>query len=46
MHVIVGTIFIIVGFLRILNYHLTDTHHCGHEAGILYWHLNLNVGYS
>ena len=21
-----------------VNYHLTDTHHQGHEAGILYWH--------
>jgi cytochrome c oxidase subunit 3 len=38
LHVIVGTIFILVGFIRILNYHLTDTHHIGHEAGILYWH--------
>jgi cytochrome c oxidase subunit 3 len=38
LHVIVGTIFITVGFIRILNYHLTDTHHIGHEAGILYWH--------
>ena len=38
IHVIVGTIFILVGFIRILNYHLTDTHHIGHEAGILYWH--------
>jgi cytochrome c oxidase subunit 3 len=38
LHVIVGTIFILIGFLRILNYHLTDTHHIGHEAGILYWH--------
>ena len=38
LHVIVGTIFIIVGFIRIINYHLTETHHIGHEAGILYWH--------
>jgi len=38
MHVIVGTIFILVGFIRIINYHLTDTHHQGFEAGILYWH--------
>ena len=38
LHVIVGTIFITVGFIRIINYHLTDTHHIGHEAGILYWH--------
>lgn len=38
LHVIIGTIFILVGFIRIINYHLTDTHHQGHEAGILYWH--------
>lgn len=38
LHVIVGTIFIVVGFIRIINYHLTNTHHQGHEAGILYWH--------
>jgi len=38
LHVIVGTIFILVGFIRMINYHLTDTHHQGHEAGILYWH--------
>ena len=38
LHVIVGTIFILVGFIRIVNYHLTDTHHQGHEAAILYWH--------
>lgn len=39
LHVIVGTIFILIGFIRIYNYHLTDTHHIGHEAGILYWHM-------
>jgi cytochrome c oxidase subunit 3 len=38
IHVIIGTIFILVGFIRIINYHLTDTHHQGHEAAILYWH--------
>jgi len=38
LHVIVGTIFISVGFFRLIQYHLTDTHHAGHEAGILYWH--------
>jgi len=36
VHVIVGTIFITVGFFRIINYHLTNTHHQGFEAGILY----------
>jgi len=39
LHVIVGTIFILVGFIRIINYHLTDSHHLGFEASILYWHM-------
>lgn len=38
LHVIVGTIFLLVGFFRILNYEVTNTHHQGYEAGILYWH--------
>ena len=33
-----GTIFLAVGFWRILAYHLTENHHLGFEAGILYWH--------
>ena len=38
IHVIIGTIFILVGFVRLLNYHLTSEHHQGFEAAILYWH--------
>ena len=38
IHVIIGTIFIAVGFFRIINYHLTNSHHIGYEASILYWH--------
>lgn len=38
LHVIVGTIFILVGFIRLINYHLTEAHHQGFEAAILYWH--------
>jgi cytochrome c oxidase subunit 3 len=38
LHVIVGTIFLSVGLWRVLAYHLTDNHHLGLEAGILYWH--------
>jgi cytochrome c oxidase subunit 1 len=38
LHVIIGTIFLAVGFWRTLAYHLTDNHHLGLEAGILYWH--------
>jgi cytochrome c oxidase subunit 3 len=38
LHVIVGTIFLAVAFVRIIQYHLTDSHHNGFEASILYWH--------
>jgi cytochrome c oxidase subunit 3 len=38
LHVIVGTIFIVFGFSRIIIYHLTTGHHQGFEAAILYWH--------
>jgi len=38
IHVIIGTIFLAVGLWRILAYHLTENHHLGFEAGILYWH--------
>jgi len=38
IHVIIGTIFLAVGLWRIFAYHLTDMHHVGYEAGILYWH--------
>lgn len=39
LHVIVGTLFILVGFIRLINYHLTQSHHLGYEAAILYWHM-------
>lgn len=39
IHVIIGTIFLFVGLIRIVNYHLTDTHHIGYESSILYWHM-------
>ena len=38
LHVIIGTIFLIVALWRMFAYHLTDNHHLGFEAGILYWH--------
>ena len=38
LHVIIGTIFLGVGFWRLLAYHLTENHHLGMESGILYWH--------
>jgi cytochrome c oxidase subunit 3 len=36
LHVMIGTAFITVAFFRILSYHLTDHHHLGFEASILY----------
>lgn len=38
LHVIIGTLFIVVAFFRILSYQLTDHHHLGFESSILYWH--------
>ena len=37
-HVIIGTIFIIVGLIRLVLYHFTTSHHLGYESPILYWH--------
>jgi cytochrome c oxidase subunit 3 len=37
-HIFVGTIFLVVGLLRIINYNSTSQHSVGLEAGILYWH--------
>jgi cytochrome c oxidase subunit 3 len=36
LHVLIGTAFIAVSLFRILSYHLTDHHHLGFEASILY----------
>jgi len=38
LHVLIGTIFIFVQYLRITNYHMTNEHHLGLELSILYWH--------
>jgi len=38
-HVIIGTIFIAVALMRIINYQLTTKHHNGFESSILYWHM-------
>lgn len=38
LHVIIGTVFLLVGALRIYSYQVTNTHHVGVESGILYWH--------
>jgi cytochrome c oxidase subunit 3 len=36
LHVIIGTVFILIGLIRILNYQLTHHHHCGFEFAIFY----------
>lgn len=36
LHVIIGTIFIGVGLIRLYNYQFTDSRHLGYECGILY----------
>ena len=37
-HVIVGTIFLIVCLVRLIQYQLTQQHHFGFEAAAWYWH--------
>jgi cytochrome c oxidase subunit 3 len=36
LHVIIGTVFIGVGLIRLYNYQLTDSRHLGYECGIIY----------
>nr|YP_010035025.1 cytochrome c oxidase subunit III [Parazyginella tiani]QOX09869.1 cytochrome c oxidase subunit III [Parazyginella tiani] len=38
LHVIIGTIFIMVSFLRGKNLHFSKNHHVGFEASAWYWH--------
>ena len=38
IHVIVGSIFLFIGFIRSLYYHFTKNHHLGLESSIYYWH--------
>jgi ubiquinol-cytochrome c reductase cytochrome b subunit len=38
LHVIIGTIFLIVCIIRAYKYHFTNTHHTGLESAIWYWH--------
>jgi len=37
-HVIIGTCFLFVSFIRIICNHITNSHHFGFEAGAWYWH--------
>nr|UPL65732.1 cytochrome c oxidase subunit III [Hygia sp.] len=38
LHVIIGTIFLLVCLLRHMNFHFSKTHHFGFEASAWYWH--------
>nr|YP_010944856.1 cytochrome c oxidase subunit III [Japanagallia multispina]WMC21068.1 cytochrome c oxidase subunit III [Japanagallia multispina] len=38
IHVIIGTMFIIVSTLRIKSLHMSNEHHIGFEASAWYWH--------
>lgn len=38
LHVIIGTIFLMICLLRLNNSHFTNTHHFGFEAASWYWH--------
>jgi len=37
-HVIIGSIFIFVCFIRFLKSHFSREHHIGFEAAVWYWH--------
>nr|AKS03973.1 Cytochrome c oxidase subunit 3 [Spadella cephaloptera] len=38
LHVVIGTIFIIVMYVRHFNFHFSKDHHFGFEASAWYWH--------
>nr|YP_008757859.1 cytochrome c oxidase subunit III [Sepiella inermis]AGS18368.1 cytochrome c oxidase subunit III [Sepiella inermis] len=38
LHVIIGTLFLIVCLMRIIYYHFSINHHFGFEAAAWYWH--------
>nr|YP_010610907.1 cytochrome c oxidase subunit III [Seasogonia rosea]WAP91741.1 cytochrome c oxidase subunit III [Seasogonia rosea] len=38
IHVIIGTIFIMISMLRIMKLHFSNIHHVGFEASAWYWH--------
>nr|SSW88880.1 cytochrome c oxidase subunit III [Pharmacophagus antenor] len=38
LHVIIGTIFLLICLMRHLNYHFSNKHHFGFEAATWYWH--------
>nr|AAO61984.1 cytochrome oxidase subunit III [Aster yellows phytoplasma] len=38
MHVIIGTLFILVSIIRVKKLHISRTHHVGFESAAWYWH--------
>nr|WRQ18178.1 cytochrome c oxidase subunit 3 [Igerna tenuicaula] len=38
IHVMIGTVFIIVSTMRVMCLHMSKTHHIGFEASAWYWH--------
>ena len=38
IHIMIGTIYIIIGLLRVWKSDMTNNHHIGLETGIIYWH--------
>nr|YP_009251029.1 cytochrome c oxidase subunit III [Pyrhila pisum]AMY96225.1 cytochrome c oxidase subunit III [Pyrhila pisum] len=38
LHVIIGTSFLFVCFMRLINCHFSSSHHLGFEAAAWYWH--------
>nr|YP_010890515.1 cytochrome c oxidase subunit III [Colpocephalum eucarenum]WIM51521.1 cytochrome c oxidase subunit 3 [Colpocephalum eucarenum] len=38
IHVIIGTMMLLVCLIRIMNNHFSSKHHVGYEAAIWYWH--------
>nr|YP_010540351.1 cytochrome c oxidase subunit III [Singapora shinshana]UYF20493.1 cytochrome c oxidase subunit III [Singapora shinshana] len=38
LHVIIGTIFILISTIRMMKLHFSDNHHVGFEASAWYWH--------
>nr|AXR86030.1 cytochrome c oxidase subunit 3 [Telenomus sp. ZCS-2018] len=38
IHVIIGTIFIVISYMRLMMHNFSNTHHIGFEASAWYWH--------
>nr|UEE83304.1 cytochrome c oxidase subunit III [Petalocephala gongshanensis] len=38
LHVLIGTLFILISFFRGLNFHFSSQHHVGFESASWYWH--------